>query len=727
MASIFTHSSDLGRRAFLWVAAAILALGTICEINAQQATLILNSGSSIQTLAGSGKDGKTTAGSATATMLGSPAGLAYDTSGNLYIADSRNHIVSRVSTDGSLTILAGTGAEGFSGDNGPATSATLDKPSGIALLTNGTLLIADTGNHRIRSISPTGVITTIAGTGTPGNTGDGGSATAARLRNPSSVDALSDGSILIADAGNHRIRKVSPSGTMSALAGTGQEGDSGDGGAAMEAAFENPSALFITSDSRIFIADSSARRVRVLQTDGTIAAYSGPELRRPDGLGIDAAGNLLISDAGQQQVIASTATTSSVISGNGLQGQSIAGPATSTSLNMPVAVATDSNGGIAISDKGNNRVEHITLPHIDFGSIAAGQISAEKTLTLQNGGKTPSHVQSVTLPAAYQSTSNGTCATTPFALASQQSCTVALVFHPTAQGTANATGTVVASGPPSPFLLTGTGTPPENLSPSLTALTSNGNISYSGAAIQLTATVAGSLLTAPTGTVSIYDGNSLLATLQLNAGSVTYSSAALTPGQHALHAVYSGDAVYATSSSSAITQTVVAAPDFVIRTTTASYSGKPSGTVTIPLTVAPVNGTLNHSISFSVTGLPPGASASFLPANVTLGGDPVLLSMLVKLPASVSLHQTSTFTSFAALFFCCVLAFRRRRVAGMALLSFAVVSFSGCGGFRGIPPTDIGSANNTTHRYTLTVTATTAGALGDTLIHSIPVQLDVTQ
>ena len=165
---------------------------------------------------------------ATAVSLDQPSGMAYDAAGNLYISDTDNFVIREVNLAGITTVVAGTGEQGFGGDGGPATSALLDSPEGIALDAAGNLYIADSGNHRIREVTA-GVIATIAGTGTCGYSGDGGPAAAAALCLPTAVAVDSAGGVYIADTNNYRIRKIAGT-AISTVAGNGVQSFSGDGG-----------------------------------------------------------------------------------------------------------------------------------------------------------------------------------------------------------------------------------------------------------------------------------------------------------------------------------------------------------------------------------------------------------------------------------------------------------------------------------------------------------------
>ena len=186
----------------------------------------------------------------------------------VYIADSYHHRVWKVTPDGIITTFAGTGHHGVSGDGGSATHATLSLPSGVAVADDGTVYIADLFNHRVRSVSPDGTIATLAGTGNNGvsigQRGDGGPATAAQLGWPYDVAVDGTGTVYIADEINHRVRKVTPDGIIATIAGTGTAGDRGDGGPATAAQLNQPSAVAVASDGTLYIADRGNNRVRVL-------------------------------------------------------------------------------------------------------------------------------------------------------------------------------------------------------------------------------------------------------------------------------------------------------------------------------------------------------------------------------------------------------------------------------------------------------------------------------
>ena len=220
----------------------------------------------ITTVAGTGEEGSSgDGGKATEAKLAWPYDVFIDSEGHLFIAASSNHRIRRVDgKTGIITTVAGTGEHGFSGDGGKATEARIYRPSGVFVDSEGNLFIADLANERIRRVDgKTGIITTVAGTGEHGFSGDGGKATEAKLAWPFDVFVDSEGHLFIAASSNHRIRRVDgKTGIITTVAGTGEEGFSGDGGKATEARIRNPSGVFVDSEGNLFIADTANDRIR---------------------------------------------------------------------------------------------------------------------------------------------------------------------------------------------------------------------------------------------------------------------------------------------------------------------------------------------------------------------------------------------------------------------------------------------------------------------------------
>ena len=270
----------------------------------------------ISTVAGTGEDGNDgDGGPASEAQLCFPTGVAADSAGNLYIADNWNHRVRKVDSEGVISAFAGSGVPGFGGDGGPAFGAQFSGPIAVAVDAAGNLYIADSLNHRVRRVDTRGVISTLAGSGTQGDGGDGGPASEARLAYPSGVAVDRVGNVYIADSWNHRIRKVGTGGTISSLSGTGERGDSGDGGPASDALIAYPAAVATGPDGSVytvaFVPENGNRRVRRIDAAGTISAFAGTgiagyggdggpsdlaQLAYPLGVAVDGAGNAYIAD-----------------------------------------------------------------------------------------------------------------------------------------------------------------------------------------------------------------------------------------------------------------------------------------------------------------------------------------------------------------------------------------------------------------------------------------------
>src|SRR6266481_5305511 len=204
---------------------------------------------------------------ATTQTIGIPDGISADGAGGFYVASSSQNRVYRVTSDGTLTVIAGTGRRGFSGDGGHGSSAQLKYPHGVAVDGTGNVFIADTNNNRIRMVTPDGVISTVAGNGGYGFSGDGGSGISARLAAPRGVAVDQAGNLFIADSDNNRIRMVT-AGIISTVAGDGTAGSNGDGGSALAAQLRYPVGIAVDGAGTLFIADRYNNRIRKVTPDG---------------------------------------------------------------------------------------------------------------------------------------------------------------------------------------------------------------------------------------------------------------------------------------------------------------------------------------------------------------------------------------------------------------------------------------------------------------------------
>jgi len=344
----------------------------------------------IATIAGNG----TTAfsgdgGPATAAALNYPCGLAIDSSGGIYIADTDNARIRRVSPSGIISTVAGNGVPGASGDGGPALSASLSDVQGVALDAAGNLYFGDASNRRVRKVTPAGIISTVAGTGVQGFSGDGGQATNATLNRPTFVLIDPAGNLYIADSSNQRIRRVGLNGTITTIAGNGLAGFSGDGGLATNASLMFPLGMAMDRTGNLYVADANNHRTRRIDLSGVITTVAGngvegfsgdlgtatsASLNYPEAVAIDGAGNLFIADSGNNRIRkVDPSGVISTIAGTVLNGFSgDGGPSVEAVLNFPWALATDVAGDVYIADRVNSRIRKISPSRI-ISHLANGQ------------------------------------------------------------------------------------------------------------------------------------------------------------------------------------------------------------------------------------------------------------------------------------------------------------------------------------------------------------------
>jgi len=307
----------------------------------------------IETVAGSASLGD--GSPATAAQLSSIQGIAADRWGNLYVSDTDNQRVRKISTTGVITTLAGTGTAGFSGDGGPAAAAQLNLPYGIAVDLAGYVYVADLGNNRVRRISPEGVIITIAGTGRKGTSSDGGAATEAALLSPRNVAVDAAGNLFICEFEGHRVRKVSPDGRIATAAGTGVAGYSGDGGPATLAQLAYPAGLAVDRSGALYIADSHNNRVRKILAGGSIATALGGSaataLVTPLAVAVDILGVIYTADSSNIVRAFTPAGKWTDFAGAAVLGFSgDGGPATKAQMTAVHDLAAGLNGSLYIAD-----------------------------------------------------------------------------------------------------------------------------------------------------------------------------------------------------------------------------------------------------------------------------------------------------------------------------------------------------------------------------------------
>ncbi|MES2704781.1 MAG: T9SS type A sorting domain-containing protein [Bacteroidota bacterium] len=277
----------------------------------------------ITTVAGTGSLGYTGDGSIATSANLHPHAVTVDKTGNIYIVDGTYGVVRKVTPLGFITTIAGNGINGYTGDNGPALGAMLNRPHGITIDSKGRIIIADAANEMVRRIDAAGVITKIAGSGIKGYSGDGALAVSAQLDSPFAVTTDRKGSIYVADMLNHAVRKIDTFGIITTYAGTGVAGYTGDNGAAALATLDGPAGLTTDSIGNLYIADANNNVIRKVDTFGVITTavgngtpgfggdlgyVNGANLRQPYDVAIDAAGSLYIADASNHRIRKTYAT-----------------------------------------------------------------------------------------------------------------------------------------------------------------------------------------------------------------------------------------------------------------------------------------------------------------------------------------------------------------------------------------------------------------------------------
>ena len=778
---------------------------------------------------------------ATALPLILPSAIAYDAQGNLYIAETGNNTIRKVDTAGLITTIAGTGIQGFYGDNGPATSAQLDSPQGLALDASNHLYIADTHNHRIRKLDlTTGLITTIAGA-TAGFSGDNGLATAAQLDLPTAL-AVDANNLYIADTQNYRVRKIATAtGLITTVAGNGTQGFSGDGGPATAASIDSAAGLAIDSAGDLYIADTHNHRIRKIAAAtrmittiagtgaeafaGDNAAAKAAALALPHGLSIDAAGNLYIADTENHRVRRIDAVTGAIttIAGNGTQSFSgDDGAATLAALDSPRATAISPADLPTLADSANQRVRQLnsqlppdihTIAGLSPGNGVALTLVVPSTLVYGTGQLVASLASSTTatgflsftlldISTAVATTSNVplTANAASFDITALSVGSYSLIAsytgdptHPSTQSQPMAfrvlprpliatpdavtilygqaipalTGTLSGLLPQDDDNLTArfttqmpalssAGTYPISVSiagiasknytltatsaaltikpaPTVTTLSAPAASILSGSPVTFTAHTASTTTGIPVGSITLMDGATpMLTSTALPSGDASFTTSTLAPGSHTLTALYAGSQNFGLSSSTPALITVIPAPanpsDFTLISAGAATQTIPSGGIAnFNFTVQIQGSTLASPITLAATGLPPLSTASFNPAYLPPGATPNTFTLTINTPQSVAHRDPGTSSPLLALLLFPIagitLRLRNRRRAtirfAIATLASALILCSGCGS-----RINTGTqSSNPVKTYTVTVTGTATGLTGNILQHSTTVKL----
>jgi sugar lactone lactonase YvrE len=776
---------------------------------------------------------------ATTVPLVLPSAVALDAQGNLYLAEMANHVIRKVDVAGHITVIAGSGVQGFGGDSGPATSALLDSPQGLATDAHN-LYISDTHNHRIRKVDfSTGTITTIAGNSSSGSDGDAGLASAATLDAPTSLALDSKGDLYFADMRSHRIRKISAeTGIITTVAGNGTQGFDGDGGKAAASLIDSPAGIVVDSSGNLYIADTHNHRVRRVDTTtggittvaGTgTAGFSGDfdsaataKLSLPQGLTVDQQGNVYLTDTANHRIrrIDTNYGTITTIAGEGTQGfAGDGGPAITASLDSPRS-AISGAGSLVIADTGNRRIRAIasdgSLQTIaGSGAPVSGAIALSGPAVVAYGtghlvatlnSATPamgsvtfldssSAVASVSLNsnAATLDTSllpagqHAIAATYPgdFTHTSAQSTVFGLTVSPLPltpvispasvtygepvpaltvtlsglllrdQSTVSATFVTAAAAlsPAGSYAVTVTlagsaagnytvaAAPMFTITPAATMTTLTANSATqtpistvnAGDPVVLLAHVASQTSGVPTGTVTIFDGASVVATGKVNSnGDLAFTTTSLVAGSHSFNASYLGDANFKVSASSPASLTVyvsqTAPVDFTVIATGSTTQTIVSGASASFTFNTQIQSGLSSPIALSASGLPDLATASFNPAYIPPGSSNATFTLTIATPKTARLERRSSIV-VAYLFFPIGLillrslprkVFTPKLLLAAVLLALPFLCCTGCGD-RVYTERSVAASKS----YTVTVTGTSTSSKGTALKHTATVTLIV--
>lgn len=542
---------------------------------------------------------------ATETSLFLPGGVAVDGAGNIFIADSSNNRIRRVDASTRfITTVAGNGSPGSGGDGGLAIHASVSNPGAIILDGAGNLYIADSGNHAIRKLTlASGVMTTIAGQlgmqSTPTTLGDGGPATSATLNTPQGLAFDAVGNLYIADTGNNTIRCVDAStGIITRVAGTGTAGFSGDGGQATLAALNTPWGLATDVDGNLYIADLNNQRIRKLSGgfistvigtgdqafngDGQLAGIT--TVKNPAAVAVDVAGNLYIADAGNNLIrkISATSKLVSTVAGSG--NQSFGGDlkdATKAGIYGPYALALDSKGNLYFSDLFHHRIREVenSIVNLSYVPIRVGRTSAAQNQTVENDGNAALSWSGFNPDqnSAYDPASTTCSLSTP--LDKNATCILGAQFSPQTIGASvQAVLEMASDASNSPAVINMSGEV-DALEPTQTSLSTSANPAALGSLITLTAVVSGNGDTTPNGTIRFFDGTGMLGTATTNsAGKAVFTISTLALGSHSLTAAFTGDVSNSPSTSAVLVQVIKQAPAIVL------VSGANPANTTTPVT-----------------------------------------------------------------------------------------------------------------------------------------------
>lgn len=720
-------------------------------------SLVLVAGTGVQGFSGDG-------GAATGAELNGPQGLAFGADGTLYIADTGNARVRAVRA-GVITTFAGNGLSTFGGDGGSALTASFRAPGSLAVDATGALLVCDAMDHRVRRISG-GMVSTLAGDGIQGFAGDGGAASAAELDSPGGLAVAGDGRVFIADTHNQRVRVVGTDGTITTFAGTGQRGFAGDGWPAGSSQFSAPRGLAAGPDGSLLIADSGNQRVRQISAAGVITtvAGSGVEgvggdgsaateelLRAPRAVALSSFGFPVVGDTLNGAVRVLTAgqtfqpaafvgsrrtTVASAITGVQAYGQVSGSVAVSGAAGVPQGTVTLTEAGATIQ----TAVLKAGAATLSLPGLGAGSHVLNVSYTGDGLNAAGSSTVAVTVqPAQVTAVPGDETVTYGSPLPAFTGTVSGVLPQDTGQVSVNFGAGVSTLPAVGTYPITASLTGPKSGDYVLSAATGSLRIvqasssavlgsvsqSYVGLPLRLTARVASATGGQPTGTVQFLDGGSVIASAPLVNGSASGVYAAPPAGTRSLTVQYVGDANFKPSTS-AVEQAIIAdLPDFglsapVSNTATVAAGNAASYMVQVSSQAAPFTGV----VMLSAGGLPAGATATFSPVQVVPGAASAAVTVSIQTPvAQALLHRGEqpggVFAGFGV--FLATFAVKRRR--GVAGLAAVAVFLCGCGA----RTVGEGGGVVVSKTYTVQVTGTSTNLVGAVVTHSTALTLVVQQ